>query len=140
MKPMNSILVAGLIAAGLAAPALAYDAPSKHVVIKRIGPDGKPITLEGADAAQLLSDCRNQNRDGSNVTTGEGKDKRRVSVVICSKDGTANTPETRRKLADALERVRVELGSHEDMTPGSRAEAAAALDREIARLRGQARD
>jgi hypothetical protein len=141
---MKSSLVAAAFASALglgiaAAPAPAHD-PKKHILIKRVAPDGKPMRLERVHAAKLLTDCRKSDRAESNVKTGDGKEKHRTFVVICTKDGAANTPETRRKLADALERARNELGEHEGITPERRAGAAAALDREIARLRGEGRD
>ena len=136
-------LVATLTASGLvlSAPGFAQEKAVEEkairdVIIKRITADGRPLRLEGKDAAELLTRCQGQKAE-SDVEAGEGKEKLRTRIVICSNDKNANSPERNAKLAEALERARGELGRQEEMSPERRAEFQAAIDREIARLRSQ---
>lgn len=135
-QALATIAAAGLAAAlGFAAPAAAgEERVKKDVVIKRIGPDGKEMRVDGEHARAMLAQCRDGQKAESDVSSGDGKEKFRTRIVICSKDGAAS-PETRAKLVEALEKARSGLAGESGLSAERRAEAEAALDREIARLK-----
>lgn len=129
----GAAIAGALLALSFSAPALAHDpGPKKEIVIKRIGPDGKEVRVHPAEFSRLTMKCDGDKAE-SDVTAGEGKEKFRTRVVVCTRDGKPGSLETRRKLAEALERARNDLGTR--MPAERRAEAIAALEREIARLR-----
>lgn len=128
-----------LLGSGLGSAAMAQETEQKsNIIIKRFGADGKPVRAEGDHAiAMRAMECAGNQKAESDVASGEGDQKFRTRVVICSKDGSPASAEQRAKLADALEKAKSQLGAHREMSAERLAEAAAALDREIARLRAQ---
>jgi hypothetical protein len=140
---LAALLVAGL---GLSAPGFAQKQEQKkdeivhqEVIIKRAGKDGKDVMINGKTLDELRAKCGTGNREESDVTSGDEKNKFRTRVIICSDDKHANSAERREKLAAALDKARARLGDNEALSEKGRAQAAEALEREIARLRSQDR-
>jgi hypothetical protein len=75
------------------------------------------------------SDCG----EGQRTDVNEGDDHERTRVILCSRGGSA-TPAER---AERLRQVRDRLAGDSDLSAEQKARVTAALDREIARLRGQ---
>jgi bla regulator protein blaR1 len=82
----------------------------------------------GEGGEVVLPDCSPSERTEVN----EGTDDQRTRVVLCSRG--AGTPAER---AERLQRARDRLAGDDDLSAEQRARVTAALDREIARLRGQ---
>lgn len=76
-----------------------------------------------------LSDCAEGQR--SEVSEGEGNERTRV--ILCGRGGNA-TPAER---AERLQGIRDRLAGDSELSAEQKARVTAALDREIARLRGQ---
>lgn len=136
---LGSLLVAGL---GLGAPSFAQEPAKseKKIIAKKVDKDGKVTVLEGADAANLVRNCPEASKLTSDVTAGDDKQKHRTRVTICSKDGKVPTPEMREKLAAALEKAMSETGGLTGLSPERRGEALQALQREMDRVRSEAKD
>jgi bla regulator protein blaR1 len=139
----GSAAIATLFAAGLglSAPVAAQDEPGERVkerkvIIHEVGKGGSGPIREG-ELAERLKDCPEAQRLMSDVTSGEGPEKQRTRVVLCSKDGKAATPEMRERLVAALEKARSEVGSAGRLSPQGRTQALEALQREIERIRSQ---
>jgi beta-lactamase regulating signal transducer with metallopeptidase domain len=130
---LGTLLLAGL---GLSAPGFAQEkVEEKKVLIKKIDKDGKVTVLEGKDFAHAVRNCPSANQVTSDVTSGDEKEKHRTRITICSKDGTAPTPEMREKLVAALETAMNETKGLTNMTPERRSQALEALQREMDRIR-----
>ena len=137
---MAALLVTGL---GLSAPGFAQEqqkeeTASHNVIIKRVGKGGHGKAVDGKSLAELMATCGSGNKEEADVRSGEGKEKFRTRVIICD-DKHADSAERREKLAEALEKARAALSEHESLSEKGRAQAAEALEREIARLRSQGR-
>jgi beta-lactamase regulating signal transducer with metallopeptidase domain len=139
---LAALLVAGL---GLSAPGFAQEqeeqqsgATRQDVIIKHVRKDGHGKIVEGKSLAELVAKCGSGNKEEADVRSGEGKQKFRTRVIICD-EKHANSAEAREKLATALEKARAALSENEALSEKGRAQAAEALDREIARLRSQGR-
>lgn len=130
---LAALLVTGL---GLSAPGFAQEQDKEgktpNVIVKRFDKDGK-------DLAELMAKCEPGNKEEADVGSGDGKEKFRTRVIICSDDKRVDSAERREKLAKALEKARARLSEHETLSEKGRAQAAEALEREIARLRSQGR-
>lgn len=87
--------------------------------------DGGPMM----DGHMVMADCGHGQR--SEVSEGEGNERTRV--ILCS-SGADGTPAQH---AERLQRVRDRLAGDSDLSAEHKARVIAALDREIARLRGQ---
>jgi beta-lactamase regulating signal transducer with metallopeptidase domain len=96
-----------------------------HRFVMRHGPGGHGPGMEH----MAMSDCDQGQR--SDVSTGEGNERTRV--VLCTR-GDSATPAQR---AERLQGVRDRLARDEELSEAQRTRVTAALDREIARLRGQ---
>jgi beta-lactamase regulating signal transducer with metallopeptidase domain len=94
----------------------AHGDAARHVEIHR---DGHRV---------VIPDCDNGQADEVN----EGTERERTRIVLCSR-GEA-TPAQR---AERLTRVRERLASDDELSAEQKARVTAAIDREIARLRGQ---
>jgi len=77
----------------------------------------------------VIPDCAGGQTDEVN----EGTDNNRTRIVLCSRGGEA-TPAQR---ADRLAHVRERIANDSDLSAEQKARVTAALDRQIARLRGQ---
>jgi len=112
----------------------------RHVIVKRIGKDGKTVTvIDGKDIEEikaLAHKCEGQSAH-SDVESGDDTGKMRTRVIICNKDGGVDTAALNGRVAEALEKARRELGDNEKLTEEQRQKAVAAIDREIARLRAK---
>ena len=133
----GAAVVGALLAGGLGGTARAADEPQtvRDVIVKRVGKNGETIVLDRAELAKLKEKCAHKAE--SDVVSGTEKNKHRTRVVICS-DKPVDMAALNDKLVVALEKARTELGTHEEMTAEQRAEAIAALEREIERLRNKA--
>jgi len=96
----------------------------------------RTFTLHRGDGGHLamggnfeMSDCG----DGQRTDVNEGDGHERTRVILCSRGGSA-TPAER---AERLTRVRDRLAGDSELSAEQKARVTAALDREIARLRGQ---
>jgi beta-lactamase regulating signal transducer with metallopeptidase domain len=139
---LAALLVSGL---GLTAPGLAQEQVQQkdeivrqEVIVKRVGKEGKGKIVDGKRLAELMAKCQSENKAESEVTSGDGADKFRTRVIICG-DKQPNDAATREALAKALDKARAGLSEHQALSEKGRAEAAEALEREIARLRSQDR-
>lgn len=84
---------------------------------------------DGGDATRfIVPDCEGGRADEVN----EGADRERTRIVLCSR-GEASPAER----AERLARVRDRLAGDSELSAEQKARVTAALDREIARLRGQ---
>ena len=127
---------------GLSPPGFAQEQPReekevRNIIIKRMGKGEGDIVIDGKRLSELRANCDTGNKQEADVTSGEGKDKSRTRVILCSKDGRAPSPELRERLVKALEKARSELGQSEHLSEKGRAQAVEALDREIARRRSE---
>jgi hypothetical protein len=88
------------------------------------GPDGHALMMMGGH------DCQGANRSEVN----EGSDSNRTRVIVCTRgrDGAGNPAQQ----AEALQRARARLAEDNQIPAEQRQRVLAALDREIARLRG----
>lgn len=77
----------------------------------------------------VIPDCAGGQSDEVN----EGTDNNRTRIVLCTR-GAGATPAAR---ADQLAHVRERIASDDDLSAEQKARVTAALDRQIARLRGQ---
>ena len=86
----------------------------------------------GGHSRMMLSDHDCQDADRSEVNEGTGNNRTRV--IVCSRgDGQRSAAQR----ADALQRARARLAGDDDIPAEQRQRVLAAIDREIARLRGQ---
>ena len=132
---LGTLLVAGL---GLSAPGFAQEREkTQKIVIKRVDKDGKGVIIDGKSLDELKAKCASGNKEESDVTTGDEKNKFRTHVIICSEGKHVDSADRREKLAKALEKARSELSERDGLSEKGRLQAAEALDREIARLRAQ---
>jgi len=136
---LSLLILSGL---GLSAPGFAQEQDKEKtvvqdVIIKRVGKDGKGVTFNGKSLDELMAKCAAGRKEESDVTSGEGKEKFRTRVIICSDDKTVDTAENREKLAKALDQARDRIGQHEVLSEKGRSQAIEALEREVARLRSQ---
>ena len=134
----GAAVVGVLLAGGLGGTASAAEEPQtvRDVIVKKVGKGGETIVLDRAGLAKLKEKCR-ANKAESDVVTGTDKNRHRTRVVVCS-DKPVDMAALNDRLVIALEKARTELGGHEEMTDEQRAEAIAALEREIDRLRNKA--
>lgn len=128
-------LAAGL---GLSAPVLAQGSVAesrmeRRIFVREIGKDGKRELP--AEIRELTSRCPEARRLESDIQSGSGGDKQRTRVIVCNKDGTAPTAQTRDQLIAALDRARTDLEGSTDLKPERRAQVVEALRREIERVR-----
>ena len=88
------------------------------------GPDGHMMVMSDRD-------CQDANRSEVN----EGTDNNRTRVIVCTRgaDGARNPAQQ----AEALQRARSRLAEDDQIPAEQRQRVLAAIDREIARLRGQ---
>lgn len=77
----------------------------------------------------VIADCGGAQRDEVN----EGTDNNRTRIVLCSR-GDAGTPAAR---ADRLAHVRDRIAGDSELSAEQKSRVLAAIDRQIARLRGQ---
>jgi hypothetical protein len=85
---------------------------------------------DGADGhAVVIPDCAGGQSDEVN----EGTENNRTRIVLCSR-GAGATPAAR---ADQLVHVRERIAGDSELTAEQKARVTAAIDRQIARLRGQ---
>ena len=93
-------------------------------IIERHGP---------GDHMRVMSmhDCQNAQRSEVN----EGSDRERTRIVVCTRgrDGAGNPAQQ----AEALQRARARLAENNEIPAEQRQRVLGAIDREIARLRGQ---
>ena len=132
-------LVAGAVA--LSGTAIAQEkkeerTETRNVIIKRMGKDGKPFLLEGKDFSEFRAKCNDANKAESDVSSGDGNKKFVTHVVVCGDKGESSA-EVRGQLVKALEKARAELSERDAGDAQHRAQAVAALDREIARVKAQ---
>jgi hypothetical protein len=100
------------------------DGDREHVrVIERHGPGEHMMVMSDRD-------CQNANR--SEVNEGSGNQVTRVIVCSRSNNGEANPA----RQAEALQRARERLAGDSEIPSEQRQRVLAAIDREIARLRG----
>lgn len=129
-------LVAGAVALG--GPVMAQEKGERrevrNIIVKRDGRDGKPIVLDREEISEFRAKCNAANKAESDVTSGDGKRKFVTRIVVCGDKGESSA-QVRGELVKALERARAELSERDDGE--HRAEAVAALDREIARVKAQ---
>lgn len=146
------VALSGLLAGGLAlsAPGFAQSegAGSKEqrrIIIREFGAGDqmklgeREVEIGERELAMKLKDCPEAQRLTSDVASGEGNEKQRTRIVLCTKDGKAPTPETREKLIAALERARTKVGSETRLTDQGRQQTLEALRREIDRIRTEAK-
>lgn len=136
MKALASILAATALVA-VAGAAAAHD-PGKTkvrtIVVHNDGEGGRNahVMVHGAkcEEAAFKSDVDVE-------TPAEGGKKQRTRVLVCNSD--ADPAKARAHVLEALTKARANIAEHESerLTTEHRAKALAALDREIARLRGQ---
>lgn len=130
-------LAAGIVL--FAGPGYAQQEEKKEVVKKEIrirqaGPDGRVVVRTDAERAELRAKCAaDKGSMESDVTVGDGDDKRVTRIMICGKG--APTAEVRQKLLAALEEAKADLGSESELKPDRRADIVAALQKEIERVR-----
>jgi beta-lactamase regulating signal transducer with metallopeptidase domain len=84
---------------------------------------------DGAMHEIVIPDCAGGRSDEVN----EGTDNNRTRIILCTR-GNEATPAAR---ADQLAHVRERIANDEDLSAEQKARVTAALDRQIARLRGQ---
>ncbi len=137
----GGLIVAGTFATGLclSAPTLAQEATEpvkeRKIFIREIG-KGDKAGLP-ADIRELAGKCPEAQKLESDVRSGEaGKGEHRTRIIVCSKDGTAPTAQTREKLLAALERAQADIGGSSDLSPERRAKVVEALRQEMERVRG----
>ena len=136
-------LLAG-VTAMLGAPGIAHPHPQgepgqhrERIIIMNQKADGAG---EGQGAAQSFELRRGENGEvvlpdcpeGDATRVEEGSGTEHTRVVLCTRGGGA--PAER---ADHLQRARDRLACDSELSEAQRARVTAALDREIARLRGQ---
>ncbi|HEX8535428.1 MAG TPA: hypothetical protein VF662_14795 [Allosphingosinicella sp.] len=130
-------LVAGAVALGGTANAQEKkEERTENIIIKRYGKDSKPIVLDGKELSEFRSKCNDANKAESDVTSGDGNRKFVTRVVVCGDKGESSA-DVRGELVKALEKARAELSERDSGDAQHRAEAIAALDREIARVKAQ---
>jgi beta-lactamase regulating signal transducer with metallopeptidase domain len=136
----GGLIVAGTFATGLclSAPTLAQEGAKepvkeRKIFIREIGKDGKRELP--ADIRELTAKCPEAQRLESDVKTGDASTEHRTRIIVCSKDGTAPTAQTREKLLAALEKAQADIGSSDDLSPERRAKVVEALRQEIERVR-----
>jgi hypothetical protein len=131
-------LIAGALAFG--GTAVAQDKEERrevrNVIIKRMGKDGKPAVLEGREVSEFRAKCNAANKAESDVSSGDGNRKFVTRIVVCGDRGESSA-QVRGELVKALEKARAELSDGDRGDARHRAEAVAALDREIARVKAQ---
>ena len=88
------------------------------------GPGGHAMVM-------AMHDCQDANRS----EVSEGSDNNRTRVIVCTRgrDGARNPAQQ----AEALQRARARLAEDNDIPAEQRQRVLGAIDREIARLRGQ---
>lgn len=94
----------------------------RHRIIERGGPGAHMmmVTPEGCGDAQRTE-------------VNEGTENDRTRVIVCSRGGERSAAQR----AEALQRARTRLAGNDDVPAEQRQRVLAAIDREIARLRGQ---
>ena len=92
-------------------------------VIERHGPGEHMMVMSDHD-------CQNANRSEDN----EGNDNNRTRVIVCTR--SANGAGNPSQQAEALQRARARLAEDNQIPAEQRQRVLAAIDREIARLRG----
>lgn len=137
------VLTGSFIAAAIAlgGPAIAQEKKDERreirsIIVKRGDKDGKPLILDGKELSEFRARCNGLDHAESDVRSGDGDKKVVTRVVICRDKGQGSAA-LRDGLVEALESVRGELGDRERMSAEHRADAIAALEREIARLKAQ---
>lgn len=131
------VLLLGVVGAG--SPGFAQERETRevrNVIIKRLDKDGRPLPADRRELTEIRAKCAAGNKAESDVSSGDGKNRFVTHIVVCGDKG-ATSAETREKLVKALEKAHAELKSEEELSAGHRAEALAALEREIARVKAQ---
>ncbi len=106
-------------------------------VITTAGGDGRhhpdTIDIEGPDGHRIIAprECAGQH---GRVDVSEGEANNRTRIILCSRGDGEHTPA---RQAEALQRARARLTEDSDIPVEHRQRVLAAIDREIARLRGQ---
>ena len=134
---LAGLLVAGL---GLSAPGFAQEAgsnaaPTGKTIIRIVGKDGKETTLEAKELTRFAADCPDIVNVQERIAAGGAGKSEAPQVLICAKSGKAPSPEMRERLSAALERANAQGGPLSNLTPERRAQARAAFQRELDRMR-----
>lgn len=131
------LAIGAVIAAGFGPAAVAQSDDGerkveKRVVVRTVNKDGRTIVhRDGTNRVE--TSCEGEKRE-SDISSGEGKDRRRTRIVICAKGDGASSAKLDQRMIDALEDARDKL-AEADLDDAQRAEAMAAIDREIARFK-----
>ena len=140
---LNSRTLIGSLLAGavvVAGPAIAQEkeerSETRNIIIKRAGKDGKPLVLDGKELSEFRAKCNEANKAESEVSSGDKDHKFSTRIMVCGDKGESSA-EVRGELVKALEKARAELSGRDGADGRHRAEAVAALDREIARVKAQ---
>jgi hypothetical protein len=141
---LNSRTLIGSLLAGavvVAGPAIAQEkkeerSETRNIIIKRVGKDGKPLVLDGKELSEFRAKCNEANKAESEVRSGDKDHKFSTRIMVCGDKGESSA-EVRGELVKALEKARAELSGRDGADGRHRAEAVAALDREIARVKAQ---
>lgn len=139
-KILAGSLVLGIAAMGLGAPSLAQqDERKAEEVVERkviVRHSGKGATaMAHHEPGFARAECTDGEKAESNIVVGEGEDRHRTHIVICTKGG--GPAGANAKLAEALAKARTDVGRHGDMSAERKAELRAAIDAEIARVRAR---
>ena len=106
-------------------------------VISTAGGDGPPhggtIDVEGPDGHRIVVPRQCEGQQGR-VDVSEGEANNRTRVILCSAGDGERTPAQQ---AEALQRARARLAEDNQIPAEHRQRVLTAIDREIARLRGQ---
>lgn len=121
--------ILAVLIAGLAAPAIAQEAPAvDKPVVEKVINEEKIVEGADTDAARLVDACTARKFETSAVLERDGA-KRVTKLKLCSKPG-ADDMAWVKTLGDAKARV----ATIPDLSPESRVKIEAELDAEIARL------
>ena len=94
-----------------------------------------PRVMEGGPGRHMMMVAPEDCDRGSRSEVNEGNDNNRTRVIICSRGGHGERSTADR--AQALQRARARLAEDDEIPAEQRQRVLAAIDREIARLRGQ---
>lgn len=130
---LGIILLAGAGTPTWAQEEVKTETVEEHVVIKRVGKDGK-VAGHPRRIALAHAKCAGEKAE-SDISVGEGRDKQRTRIVVCGNG--ESSAELDRKLVEALEKARSHVGRHDEMSAERRAELLAKIESEIARVRAR---
>lgn len=140
----GGLIVAGTFGLGLclSAPTLAQEGAGeqrteRRIVIREIATGDKAGLPK--DLSELTSKCPEAQRLHSDVRSGDATNEHRTRIIVCSKDGTAPTAQTREKLLAALERAQADIGGSDNLSPERRAKVVEAIRQEMERVRSGAK-